>query len=116
MAKGGYHLRVTSQPKYTIHLTQDPPVNFVRPAVDVTLGSVAKAYGDKAVAIILTGMGNDGRDGARLIKQQGGTVIAEAESTAIIFGMPRSVIDAGLADVVSPIYQIPLALQRRGWF
>lgn len=116
VAKGGYHLRVTSRPKYTIQLTEDPPVNFVRPAVDVTLGSVAKAYGDKAVAIILTGMGVDGCNGARLIKQHGGTIIAEAKSTAIIFGMPKAVIDAGLADVVSPIYQIPLELKRWGWF
>ena len=115
VAKGGFHLRVTSRPERRLQLTEDPPVNFVRPAIDVTLASVAKAYGTKAVAIILTGMGSDGREGARLIKQHGGTIISEAKSTAILFGMPKAVIDAGLADIVAPIHRIPSELRRLGW-
>ncbi len=96
VAKGGKHLIIAPNSKYTIELSDTAPVNFVRPSVDVTLESVAKSYGNKATAIILTGMGSDGRSGARQIKQQGGIVIAEDKSTAVLFGMPRAVIEAGL--------------------
>ncbi|MFX0211186.1 MAG: chemotaxis-specific protein-glutamate methyltransferase CheB, partial [Candidatus Hodarchaeota archaeon] len=77
VAKGGYHLEVISKQNPVIQLTEDPPVNYVRPAVDVTLSSVAKVYGKKVIAIILTGMGNDGVAGMKAIKDMKGTTIAQ---------------------------------------
>ncbi|MPN50653.1 Chemotaxis response regulator protein-glutamate methylesterase of group 2 operon [bioreactor metagenome] len=68
--------------------------------------SVAKIYGDKVVGVILTGMGHDGAKGMQLIKQQNGYNIAEDQSTAVVFGMPKSAIEMGVIDKVSPIHAI----------
>jgi len=104
LAPGGFHLIVNRQGE--VSLTQDPPVNNVRPAVDVTMHSVVQAFGRQALGIILTGMGRDGTDGALAIRRAGGQVIAEAESTCAIYGMPRSVVEAGAADHVVPLPEI----------
>ena len=86
-----------------ITLDDGPTVNGVRPAVDVTMESVARLYGPRVVAVVLTGMGRDGMEGALAIKAHGGRVIAEDESTCVVFGMPKSVIQAGAADQVVPL-------------
>jgi len=71
-----------------------------KPSVDVTYASVAKTYGNKVIAVMLTGMGADGCDGARLLKQAGGTLWAQSKDTCTIYGMPQAVVNAGLTDAV----------------
>ena len=104
VAPGGFHMEVTDEG--TIHLTENPPVHGVRPAVDVTQISVASRFGDRVITAVLTGMGRDGTNGASLIKASGGKVIVEDESTCVVWGMPRSVYEAGVADVMKPIDEI----------
>jgi len=82
-------------------------INNVRPSVDYTLDKIAEIYKNRTIAIILTGMGRDGTKGAFKVKFYGGTVIAEAEETCVVFGMPKSVIDEGYADYILPAYKIP---------
>jgi len=95
-----------------IDLHQGPPVHGVRPSVDVTLKSVVGALGGQAVAVIMTGMGADGSEGAALLHRQGGKVIAEHESTCVVYGMPRSVVEAGSADSVVPLPRIACELVK----
>lgn len=116
VAPGNYHMTVSSGG--LIELNQEPPQHGVRPSVDVTMESVAAVYGASAIGVVMTGMGSDGTRGARLIKHAGGKVIAEDESTCVIYGMPRSVIEAGIADRVTPLEKIAseivgLALGKR---
>lgn len=108
VAPGGYHLEVSKEG--TVNLTQSPPQHGVRPAVDVTLESAVAAYGAACLAVIMTGMGFDGTRGAALVKKAGGTVIAEHESSCVIYGMPRAVVESGLADQVVPLEEIPGAI------
>ena len=108
IAPGGYHMEVTDEG--SIHLTENPPVHGVRPSVDVTQISVASKYGPRIVTAILTGMGRDGTNGSSLIKASGGKVIVEDESTCVVWGMPRSVYEAGVADEVRPIEEISTAI------
>jgi two-component system chemotaxis response regulator CheB len=104
LAPGDFHLTVTRLGQ--VKLDQSPRRNHVRPAADVTMESAAHNFGPATVGIILTGMGSDGTEGAAQIKSAGGKVIAEHESTSIVYGMPRSVIEAGLADRVTPLPDI----------
>lgn len=85
-----------------------------KPSVDVSYASAAKSFGDKVLAVILTGMGSDGTDGARLLKRSGATVWAQDENSSTIYGMPKSVIEAGLADSVLDLDEIGTLLCRRG--
>lgn len=82
------------------------------PAVDRMFTSASKHFGQELLAIVLTGMGDDGRLGALAVKQAGGRVVVESEETAVIFGMPHQVIRAGAADAVLPLEQIPAAIQQ----
>lgn len=103
-APGNHHMVVeTESDEEIIRLHQGPPRNSVRPSADVTLESVARIYGSNCLTVILTGMGHDGTAGARLIKQAGGRVLAQDEATCVVYGMPRSAIEAGLADAVLPL-------------
>ena len=86
--------------QFVIATSDDPPEHGCRPSVDYLLRSVVENYGETALAIILTGMGRDGTEGCRLLKERGGSVWAQDEATSIVFGMPRSVQSAGLADAV----------------
>jgi len=101
LAPGGQHL--CFQRLGAVRLSDAPPRNHVRPAVDVTLETAARWYGPSTVAVILTGMGRDGTAGAKRIKAQGGMVLAEAEATCVVYGMPKCVVEAGIADQVVPI-------------
>lgn len=101
LAPGDHHMVVTSAGR--IALNQDPPIWGVRPSVDVTMNSVAKVYGGDAIGVILTGMGSDGSKGSAQIKERGGLVAVEHESTCAIYGMPRCVVEMGNADVVLPL-------------
>jgi two-component system chemotaxis response regulator CheB len=101
LAPGGYHM--TFNETGIVALNQNPTVHGVRPAVDVTLISLVQSFGKNVTAAILTGMGNDGTNGATLLHSLGGSVIAEHESSCAVYGMPRSVIEAGSADEIVPI-------------
>lgn len=101
VAPGEFHLRVGAYGQ--VLLDSGQKVNGVRPAVDVTMESAAEVYGPFVVGVVLTGMGADGLAGARQIKAAGGRMIAEDESSCLIYGMPRGVVEAGLADRVVPL-------------
>lgn len=105
LAPGGYHIRVVEGP--AVELSLDPPVAGVRPAVDVTLMSAAMLFRGRLLALILTGMGSDGLRGAMAVRGTGGRVIAQDRATSVVYGMPRAVAEAGLADRVLPLETIP---------
>ncbi|MHB8992426.1 MAG: protein-glutamate methylesterase/protein-glutamine glutaminase, partial [Chloroflexota bacterium] len=98
LAPGDYHMAVRRAGR--VSLEKSPPVHGVRPSVDVTMESAASVYGAATIGVVLTGMGTDGTSGAIAIRRAGGTVMAEDESTCVVYGMPRSVRDAGAADRV----------------
>lgn len=101
IAPSGFHLQFDGQRK--VLLDSGPRRNGVRPAVDTTMESAAECYGAAVIGVVLTGMGRDGTAGAQRIKAAGGAIIAEAESTSVVYGMPRSVVEAGAADYVLPL-------------
>lgn len=101
LAPGGFHMLVNK--KGEIVLDQGPTVCGVRPAVNLTMESAAKIYGKSCVGVVLTGMGSDGTDGSGYIKKAGGTIAAEHESSCAVYGMPRSVVEAGHVDSVAPL-------------
>lgn len=98
LAPGGKQMMVDSRGTVKI-LPGDERLNY-RPCVDITFGSASKAYGDKVLAVVLTGMGADGREGARLLKQGGSQVWAQDEASCVIYGMPMAIVKANLADAV----------------
>lgn len=110
LAPGGFHMMVDANGQIT--LNQNPPVHGVRPAVDVTMTSVVQRFGAATVAVILTGMGSDGTTGATLVHGAGGHVIAEDESTCVVWGMPRSVVEAGAANQVVPLPDVAAAIDK----
>lgn len=95
----------------TLSLTQTELVNFVRPSADLMFESVAAAYGERAIAVVLTGTGHDGSMGVTAIKKRGGTVIVQDEASSEFFGMPSSAIKTGTVDFVLSLEEIPAALQ-----
>ena len=95
--------------KREIILNQDPPIGTLRPAADVLFKSAAP-LGRDIISVILTGMGSDGAIGMTEIKKTGGYVIAESEETAIVYGMPKAVVDLGLADEIKPLQDIAGAI------
>jgi two-component system, chemotaxis family, protein-glutamate methylesterase/glutaminase len=100
IAPAGYHLTFRRRPdgSVTTHLDLQPSNTPHRPAVDVLFRSAAEVYGDRVLAVVLTGMGADGTAGAAWVKAQGGRVLSESEETCVVYGMPRSVVEAGLSD------------------
>ena len=109
---GGQHLRVTSSGR--IQLDDTPGrINGYLPNMDVTMESVAAYAGPLSIAAVLTGMGNDGTNGARAIKSAGGLVLAQDEATCVIFGMPAEIIKAGVVDQVLGVDDIYQAIEKR---
>ena len=94
-------------------LDQTPPINFCRPAVDPLFQSVAEATGGTALGVVLTGMGHDGREGARILRNAGGTVLAQDEATSVVWGMPGAVAAEGLADAILPLSEVGPDIVRR---
>ena len=84
-----------------------------RPSVDVLFQSAAEVYGDRVLGVVMSGMGSDGRDGAAWIKARGGTVLTESEETCIVYGMPRTIVEAGLSDEEVPLYRLTSAIIDR---
>jgi two-component system chemotaxis response regulator CheB len=110
LAPGGFHLQFDDRKR--VVLNEGPRRNGMRPAVDVSMESAAAHHGSAVIGVILTGMGSDGTEGARHIKAAGGKVIAEHKSTSVVYGMPRSVAEAGLADLVVPLPKVAATLTR----
>jgi two-component system chemotaxis response regulator CheB len=107
VAPGGRHMRVVRDGNsIRIALGNDPPINFCKPAVDALFSSAAPIWGAAALAVVLTGMGADGTRGASDVVAAGGSVIAQDEATSVVWGMPRSVAQAGLCSAVLPLDQI----------
>ena len=104
MAPGGFHMTVESGG--IVRLNEDPTVHGVRPSADVTMKSAARLYGSRVAVAVLTGMGSDGRDGVRAVKAAGGSSVVEHESTCAVYGMPRAVAEAGLADQIVPLGRV----------
>lgn len=110
MAPGNYHMLMGQN--FRILLNQGPTVHGVRPSVDVTMKSVAQVFGSSTVGVILTGMGNDGTNGASLIKAAGGKILAQDESTCAVYGMPRSAVEAGIVEKVVPLGEMASEIVR----
>ena len=107
IAPGDYHMTLEREGNTTVvKLDQKPPIGGHRPAVDPMMESVAKIYGQRAIGVILTGMGHDGSKGITAIKKQQGYTIAEDQSTSVVFGMPKSAIELGVVDKIAPLTAI----------
>jgi len=108
VAPGGSHLEVVGPGR--VRLSDAPPIGALRPRADVTIETAARHYRDRLTLVVLTGMGDDGLVGARAARAAGATILVEAERTCVVWGMPRSVEQAGLADAVIPLDAMPLAI------
>lgn len=108
LAPAGRHLLIKKDAdgNCVLELNMDPPVHFLRPAVDKTFESAADVLKSKVLAVLLTGMGKDGAEGCAAILRGGGFTIVEDESTCVVFGMPKAAIDKGAASVVLPVNKI----------
>ncbi|MCU0619482.1 MAG: chemotaxis response regulator protein-glutamate methylesterase [Gemmatimonadaceae bacterium] len=113
VAPGDHHLTVVRDDRTVrVRLTQDAPVHHCRPAADPMFRTVAQAHGTRVLAIVLTGMGADGRDGALEIARGGGVVIAQDEASSVVWGMPGAVVQAGAATQVLPLDRIATEVAR----
>ncbi len=107
IAPGGSQMRVVLRGRArVIEITDDPPERSCRPSVDYLFRSVAKAYGDRVLGVVLTGMGDDGTIGCELLKRNGAKILTQDEESCVVYGMPRSVVEAGLSDKVAPLNAI----------
>ncbi len=114
LAPGGRHLVVErgGPGSFRTRLSDEPPQHGVRPSVDTLFASVAAAFGARAVGVVLTGMGRDGLEGARAIKARGGVILAEAQATCVVYGMPRALAEAGVADRLVPLDGMAAAVRQ----
>ena len=115
VAPGDYHMVVRRDgTAIRLALNQDPPVNSCRPSVDVLFRSAAEAYGPGVLAVVLTGMGQDGLRGCECIRTAGGEIMTQDEASSVVWSMPGAVVQAGLADQVLPLDQVGPEIVRRG--
>jgi len=104
VAPGGSHLVIDQKvSRIDLVVTPEPKEALYKPSANVLVSSVAKAVGRRALGVILTGMGNDGRDGIRELKSKGGRAIAQSDSSCVVYGMPKAIVDDGLADEIVDI-------------
>jgi two-component system, chemotaxis family, protein-glutamate methylesterase/glutaminase len=96
-----------------VRLHQREPLNHCRPAVDYLFFSAARMYGASALALVMTGMGADGLDGARAVHERGGVVLAQDEASSAVWGMPGKVTEAGIASATLPLAEIAVVLKQR---
>jgi two-component system chemotaxis response regulator CheB len=112
IAPGGSHLELESRRgRIVTRVVPQEEEDKYTPSIDRLFESAAKHFGSDLLSVVLTGMGDDGRRGVRTVKECGGTVIAESEETAVIFGMPQRAIRTGVVDLVLPLGEIPTAIQ-----
>lgn len=115
LAPGGEHLKLIrgSDPgSFVLRLTDDPPENNCRPSVDYLLRSVVANFSGRVGLFMMTGMGTDGLAGARMVRSIGGYIVAQDAQSCVVYGMPRAVVEAGLADEVLPLNSIASAMLR----
>jgi two-component system chemotaxis response regulator CheB len=113
IAPAGRHLTFRRRAgRVACHLDLRPLDTLHRPAVDVLFQSAAEMYGARTLGVVMTGMGSDGREGAAWIKARGGRILTEAEESCVVYGMPRSVVEAGLSDATVPLEHMAEAILR----
>jgi two-component system chemotaxis response regulator CheB len=108
VAPGGRHLRLRAGG--IVALSDEAEVGGLRPRADITIRDAAAVFGERLLLVVLTGMGKDGLEGAREVKRVGGRILVESESTCTVFGMPRAVVEAGLADIQLPLNELHEAI------
>jgi two-component system, chemotaxis family, protein-glutamate methylesterase/glutaminase len=115
LAPAGRHLsfKRLRQGQVRIHLSIHPTEKPHRPSVDVLFESAAETYGSRVLGVVMTGMGDDGKQGAAWIKAVGGTILTEAEQSCVIYGMPRCVVEAGLSDAAVPLFSMAEEISKR---
>lgn len=114
IAPGNFHMTVMrDKMDAVLVINQDPPEHSCRPAVDVLFRSVAANFGSGTLAVVMTGMGSDGVEGAKLIREAGGEVIVQDEASSVVWGMPGLTYASGLADAVYPLRQLGQEIVRR---
>lgn len=113
IAPGGKHMVIKKNGAVArIAIEDGPLVNFCKPAVDPLFNSVAQVYGNASLAVILTGMGSDGCEGAKGIVESGGTVLTQDEETSVVWGMPGAVANAGVCSAILPLEELPMKITK----
>jgi two-component system chemotaxis response regulator CheB len=107
IAPGGSHLRLELGRSV---LSDAEPIGGLRPRADLTIADVVDIWGERTLLVVLTGMGRDGVEGARAVREAGGRVLAEAAETCTVYGMPRAIVEDGLADLVLPLHEMAPAI------
>jgi two-component system chemotaxis response regulator CheB len=110
LAPGGAHLRLERDRR--ARLSDEEPLGGLRPRADLTIADAARIYGSRVLLVVLTGMGRDGLEGARAVHAAGGRILCESEASCTVYGMPRAVAEAGLADAVLPLDELAGAIAR----
>jgi two-component system chemotaxis response regulator CheB len=114
IAPGGQHMTAErSRDGVRVRLNEEPPENSCRPAVDVLFRSAASAFADRTLAVVLTGMGQDGLKGSEAIRAVGGQVLVQDEASCVVWGMPGAVFNAGLADKMLPLKELAAEIYKR---
>jgi len=108
VAPGGRHLRLTADGHTCV--SDEPPLGGLRPRADLLIEDAARRWADRLTLVVLTGMGNDGLRGAEAVRRHGGRILVEAETTCTVYGMPRAIAEAQLADDVLPLDQMAAAI------
>jgi two-component system chemotaxis response regulator CheB len=108
LAPGGRHLRLDDGGR--IRLSDEPEIGALRPRADLTIADAARVFGERTLLVVLTGMGEDGLDGATAVKRAGGRVLVQSEETCTVYGMPRAVAEAQLADEIVALEDLAEAI------
>lgn len=109
IAPGGKQMKIVAGAdgmNRIIRITDDPPENSCKPSVDYLFRSMAYHYVGRATGVIMTGMGSDGTLGLKLMKRNGSVIIAQSEASCVVYGMPKEIIESGIADVIAPLDKI----------
>ncbi|MDR1360633.1 MAG: chemotaxis response regulator protein-glutamate methylesterase [Deltaproteobacteria bacterium] len=113
VAPGGRHMRINAKlANRTLRISDEPKSAFYRPSANELIGSAGEALGRRALGVMLTGMGSDGIEGVKILKANGGKMLAQSEATCVVYGMPKAVVDAGLADEILDIDDMAEAMVR----
>ncbi len=114
IAQGGKHMRLRREGgNVRVHLTEEPPENSCRPAVDVLFRSAMEVYGAGTLAVVMTGMGQDGLRGCQSIREAGGSILAQDDASSVVWGMPGAVVHAGLAEAVVPLPRLAESIWQK---
>lgn len=113
IAPGGCQMKIERQAgRIVTRVTDDPPENHCQPAVDYLFRSIAHVCGGHALGVVMTGMGSDGTLGCRLLKRQGALIMAQDQATCVVFGMPKILVEEGIAEIVAPLEEIAPQITR----